>query len=293
MADSLPDPNLSDFELLPNPDGPAPRRQRHGLWLLILLIVVLAVIAYVVVTTRQRASIPQAITTAPHPAETPKPLERPLGGDATPIALPPLGETDPIVRQLVRALTSNPQIAAWLATSDLIRNFVVVVSNVGDGRTPAPQLRVLRPPAMFRVVDRGGSLSIDPRSYQRYDRLADAAASVDPVGAARLYTVLKPRIEDAYRELGYPDAPFDGALERAFAVLLGTPQVTEPVRVVPMGVTYQYASADLARLSSAQRQLVRTGPRNEPMIQASLRAIAIALGIPAERLPMPRQVAGS
>ena len=131
MADSPPDPNLSDFELLPNPGGPTPRRQRHGLWLLIALLVALAVIAYVVVTTRPQAP-PQTVTTAPRPAGTTEPPVRPLGTDVTPMALPPLGETDPLVRELVHALTSNPQIAAWLATRDLIRNFVVVISNVGD-----------------------------------------------------------------------------------------------------------------------------------------------------------------
>src|SRR5260221_380699 len=38
-------------------------------------------------------------------------------------------------------------------------------------------------------------------------------------------------------------------------------------------------------LTEAQKPLLRTGPRNTLKIQASLRAIAIALGIPAERLP--------
>jgi hypothetical protein len=38
---------------------------------------------------------------------------------------------------------------------------------------------------------------------------------------------------------------------------------------------------------TAAQQLLRTGPRNVRIIQSSPRQIAPALGIPAERLPVP------
>ena len=93
---------------------------------------------------------------------------------------------------IVKPITSHPRVAAWLAPEGLIRNFVVVVSIVGEGRTPAGQLRVLRPSACFRVVERGGDPYIDPNSYEGYDGLTDSAASIDPAGAARLYATLNP-----------------------------------------------------------------------------------------------------
>ena len=40
-------------------------------------------------------------------------------------------------------------------------------------------------------------------------------------------------------------------------------------------------------LTGVQKQLLRMGPRNVRIIQSSLREIALALGIPAERLPVP------
>jgi len=43
----------------------------------------------------------------------------------------------------------------------------------------------------------------------------------------------------------------------------------------------------LEGLTAAQKQLLRTGPRNVRIIQSSLRQIALALGIPPERLPAP------
>ena len=41
----------------------------------------------------------------------------------------------------------------------------------------------------------------------------------------------------------------------------------------------------LESLTNAQKQLLRMGPRNVKLIQAKLREVAVALGIPASRLP--------
>lgn len=283
-------PNLPDYELLQTPGKPPdlrPPRRPSGLWLVVAgLIAATAIAAYIVFGDRQ-TSVP--VTAEPERVEAPQQPLPPLGGDAVPIVLPPLDQTDPLVRDLVKQITSHPRVAAWLATQGLIRNFVVVVSIVAEGRTPAGHLRVLRPSAGFHVVERCGDLYIDPRSYERYDALAAAAASIDPAGAARLYATLKPRIEEAYRDLGVPDTPFDRTLEGAIVLLLKTPIVDDPVRAEPQGgVGYGFAAPDFAALPAAQKQLLRMGPRNVRTIQSSLRAIALALGIPAERLLAPR-----
>jgi len=146
-------------------------------------------------------------------------------------------------------------------------------------------LNFLRPASAFRVVEQNGQLVIDPQSYARYDGLAAAAASIDPAGAARLYATLKPRIEEAHGELGAPPGSFDRALERTIVLLLQTPVVDRPVRVEPKGIGYRFADPNLERLAAPQKNLLRTGPRNVRIIQSALRQIALALGIPSERLP--------
>jgi hypothetical protein len=144
-----------------------------------------------------------------------------------------------------------------------------------------------RPSSSFVVVQRGRDLIIDPRSYQRYDALAAAAASLDPQGSAKVYATLKPRIEEASRELG--EVSFDRSLERAIVLLLSTPDVSDPIRVRPKGVGYAFADPALEALAPAQKQLLRMGPRNVQRFKSSLRAIAIAIGIPESRLPPPAQ----
>jgi hypothetical protein len=103
-----------------------------------------------------------------------------------------------------------------------------------------------------------------------------------------LYATLRPRIEEAYRDLGYPDQPFDRTLQRAIVMLLDTPDVNGPVRVEPKGIGYAFADHLLEALSGPQKELLRTGPRNVRVIQAKLRDIAVALGIPAGDLQLPR-----
>jgi len=193
------------------------------------------------------------------------------------IKLPPLAETDPIVRELVARLSSHPTIAAWLATKGLIANFTVTTLTIAEGRTPVQFLRPIAPRGRFRTRSAGEELFVDPRSYDRYNLHADAVAALDSVGTASLYLTLKPRISDAYRELGYPEGDFDRVLERAIGLLLETPVLDERVALHPNAVTYAYSDPKLESLSPAQKQLLRLGPRNGQAIRGKLEEIAALL----------------
>jgi hypothetical protein len=279
-------PEIRDVELLKTTDeqlpGDAPPGRRTAWLAVAALVVIIAIAAYFVFGRRAQRPVAQATK----PVQVTQQSVKPLGGEADSIVLPPLDETDAVVRELVAKLSSHPAVAAWLTTEGLVRNFTVVVANVVEGRTPAVHLRTVRPATKFQVIERGGEIYIDPRGYHRYDHVAAAAASIDPAGAARLYSTLKPRIEDAYRELGAPDGTFDRALERAIVVLLKTPVVDGPIRLVNHGaVGYAFAAPELEALSPPQKLLLRAGPANVRAVKSALRAIAIALGIPAERLP--------
>jgi hypothetical protein len=279
--------DVRDVELLKTSDEPpseVPAERPSWLWLVVAaLVVATAAAAYIVWGRLQR---PAPATVEQRRAEPQAPV-RPLGGTAAAIDVPPIDQSDPVVRELVKQITSHPRIAAWLATDGLIRTLTVAIVNVADGSTPAARFRVLRPASGFETVARGRDLHIAPRSYERYDDLADATASIDAAGAARLYATLKPRIEEAHRDLGFPDTSFDRTLEQAIVSLLRTPVPDAAVRLEPKGIGYGFADPRLEGLTAAQKQLLRTGPRNVRMIQSSLRQIALALGIPAERLPPP------
>jgi len=272
--------DLSDFQLLKTPAVGEPTRQRAiGLPIVIALLVAASAVATYFVFSRFSRSGSVAVS---QPAAPAAPA---AAAPEAPVALPPLDETDPVVRKLMETITSNPQIAAWLATDHLVRHFTAGVIDVSGGATAVRWLPMWRPSSSFRVVQRCRDLIIDPRSYERYDMLAAAAASMDAAGSARVYATLKPRIEEAAKELG--EGSFDRALERAIVLLLSTPDVSDPIRVRQKGVGYAFVDPALEALAPAQKQLLRTGPRNVQRFKTSLRAIATAMGIPDSRLPSP------
>jgi hypothetical protein len=247
-----------------------------------LLVVAVGVTGYLVFRNRQVSAPATAPATAPAPAASD--IGK-LGADVAPIDLPPLGESDDVVRGLVKELSSNPSVAAWLTTNNLIRNFTVVVSNIAAGEPAAGRVPVLRPKGSFQVEERGEDLFIDSRGYARYLPLATAATSINPDGAARLYSTLKPRIDEAYAELGQTGT-FDETLERAIVLLLQTPLREGRVPIEPSGaVTYRFADPALEKLTPTQKLLIRFGPENQRAVQTALRNIALALGIPPDRLP--------
>jgi len=199
--------------------------------------------------------------------------------------LPPLADSDPLARELASALSSRPELAAWLATKDLIQTFAAAVDNVAEGASPRPHLPFLAPEGLFRAEQRKDRLYVGAKSYARYDSIADVVASLEPQGCAQLYQRLKPLIDEAYRELGHPATSFDDALRRAITRLLATPVVEGQVELTPRVISYAFADPGLEAMSPAQKHLLRMGPRNVRMIQAELRQIAGALGIPDGDLP--------
>ena len=233
--------------------------------------------------TPPRAAVEPAVT----PAATTTAPPAALGSQAEAVQVPPLDASDDVVRDLIRRLSAHPIVAAWLAGDGLLRHVAAGIENVAAGQAPTVHVQALRPTAPFRVTTQGGRTVIDPRSYARYDGIAEALDTIDPEAAARLYSTLKPRLGDAVAELGEAPASLDASLERAIVAVLQTPAVSDPIVLTPKGIGYGFADERLEALPAAQKQLLRMGPTNARRIQASLRRIALALGIPATRLPPP------
>lgn len=266
---------------------PSSRAAGTGPWPLVALVVaVVALLGGGYWYLRPAPSEPAAPAAATTAVDPPVAAASPLGTSPFPADVPALEASDAFVRTWVPRLSSHPRIAAWLTTDGLIRNFVTVVFNIAEGGSPAGRLPVLKPVRNFQVVERGDRLFIDPRGYERYTDLAAAFASLDPAAAAQLYSTLKPRLEEAGAELG-GSGSFDATLERAIVSLLHTPVSDRPLAVEPWGIGYRFVDPKLEALTEAQKHLLRLGPSNGRLVQRQLRDLALALGIPASRLPAP------
>jgi hypothetical protein len=245
----------------------------------VLALALLGAYLYLRAPSRPPASTAAARTDPPQPSRGAEPAEE--------VALPPLDDSDTFVRQLVDRVSSHPVVAAWLTTEGLIQNFAVVTSRIANGESPTNELRAVGPVPRFRPRTMRDDLFIDPASYQRYNRYAEAVSALDARGTARLYTTLKPRINEAYRRMG-GTSDFDPVLERAIVEMLRVPAVEGQIELAPTGIVYGFADPKLEGLSTSQKHLLRMGPQNVRAIQAKLREIADYLAIPAARLPAAR-----
>ena len=133
-------------------------------------------------------------------------------------------------------------------------------------------------PWKFKVIDEMGEYFIDPESYARYDLAAEVFASLDTKGCVTLYRQLKPAIQEAYKDLGYPNADFDDTLKKAIMELLKVPVIEENIKLEKKVLTYMMVDSSLETLSFAQKHLLRMGPDNVRVIQGKLRSFALSLG---------------
>ena len=227
----------------------------------------------------------------PPPAPVPKPAAgEASGGEAAPAPVlnAPLDGSDEGVRGLAADLSSNPVFARWLKSKDLLRRFAAAVDNIAGGQSPRPQADFFAPAAEFKVLMKGGETFVDPSGYDRYNVIADVLDSISTAGCARFYSGVRPLLQRAYRELGYPNGDFHQTLLRAIVEILRTPVTDEPVALEKGVASWILVDPRLEELSPAQKHLFRMGPENLQLVQAKLREIALALGFGEAQLPRPR-----
>jgi Protein of unknown function (DUF3014) len=217
----------------------------------------------------------------PQPDATPRPIATPPVVAATPtpaVALPSLEASDAFVRGIAQTLSSHPELAGWLARNALVRTLTVVVDNVANGETPRPHLDFLAPKQRFKASRRPPRQIVpDPAGFKGYDGFADAIGSVDANAAATAYRSIEPLFDEAYKELGHPEGGFRKALDRAIQALGAVPVLREDVALVPHAIGFRYEDQALEKLTPAQKQFLRIGPRNVRIVQGKLKELASAL----------------
>jgi len=198
-----------------------------------------------------------------------------------------LGKSDDLVRQMAKEVSSHPRLATWLQSQNIIRKFTAAVDNIANGQSPRKQVDFFNPSGVYKVTKKGTIYVTDPSSYARYNQPVDVFISLDPGAFAGLFRAFKPLFQEAYKDLGYPDADFEDTLVRAIVELLKTPIVEREIPMEKSVVTYRMLDSRLESLSEAQKHLLRMGPENVGSVQLKLREIARALDVPDYRIPKP------
>jgi len=252
--------------------------------------VVLALAAFVMFSHHKA---PEAEPVAEAPARPVKPAPK-TAVPATPppapaIPLPELGQSDSFIREKAKALSSDPKLASWLKSENIVRRIAAAADMVSSGRVPSDSLGALAPRKGFTTTTKGDKVVISAKSYARYDAVAAAVDSLDVKGAATLFQQTKPLFQQACQELGDKSCDFQDTFVRAASEILETPIVDGDLEVQEKEskLAYTFVDPKLEQLSQVQKQMLRMGPANVKKIQTKLRDIAGAIGVPNEQLPKP------
>ena len=201
-------------------------------------------------------------------------------GMGEPFVLPRLDVSDEAVRSLTETVASHPKLASWLVTDDLVRRFVEATVDLSRGSSPLPALEPLIPPEIFTVQQVGDRILVDPRSYERYDVLAEVFASVDARDAADVYREILPLIREAYAELGISEQSWEETLAQAIRNALAVDVPEEPLEVREAIGRYVYADPTVESLTPAEKHFYRMGPTNAQVIQEKIQEISQELVLP-------------
>ena len=215
----------------------------------------------------RREAPPAAVETAPAAVETAPPP-------------PSLEESEAFVRARAAALSADARWGDWLKAEAPLRRAATAIDMIASGKDPRDALAFLSPRGRFPVKRVGGEIFADPAGYARYDRVAAVFAALDASACARLLIELSPLFGQACREFGGSSCGYPDAFARAAGHLLETPVAEQSPRLKPTekGIVFAFADERVERLSAAQKQLLRMGPKNQLRVTAKLREIVLALG---------------
>ena len=230
---------------------------------------------------RGEAPAPEAVVETPPPvAETPAtPPSR--AAEAPPPArtlpLPPLDESDPEVLGGLTELLGQDAVMKHLVPERLVRNIVVTIDNIPREKMALNQRPVQPTPGDFVTTGEESAVMLAPANYERYEPFVALVSNVDAKTLVSFYRGLEPLFQEAYEDLGHPNASFNARLNEVIEHLLQTPTPRGQVALVQPGVLYKYADERLENLSAGQKLMIRMGVDNAAVIKRKLREIQAEL----------------
>ena len=231
---------------------------------------------------RDDAPQPEAVVDTPQPAvESPAPSPTSVVDTAPQparaVPLPPLDESDPEVLGGLTEIFGQDAVMRHLVPERLVRNIVVTIDNVPRQQMALNQRPLQATQGDFITSGEENAIAIAPENYDRYEPFVGLVSSLDAKTLVSFYRGLEPLFQQAYEDLGHPDASFTTRLNEVIEHLLQTPTPRGQVALVQPGVLYKYADERLEKLSAGQKLMIRMGVDNATVVKGKLREIQAEL----------------
>jgi len=188
------------------------------------------------------------------------------------IALPTLDESDSWFSTKLPTLTWREELLKLVVTEDMIRRFVVFTDNFSQGTLAYEHTPLVTPKEKFTAVkeqtDSGIKWQWDEDSASRFSLYVDLLRSMDSEMLVQWYIELKPLIDQAYEELGYPEQDFTEVLHSAITKVLDMEIPKAEPELERPSVMYKYKDESLESLDDAEKLLLRLGKENLLVIKS-------------------------
>ena len=200
-------------------------RNKVALWIGVVIVLAgLALLSYFFLTPTDETPVTMTtpeVSTPALPAPTPA-TTNPVADieetvpeqppQPTTSELPSLDDSDEFARRQFTELAPDDQLGQWFPPNHVLRRTVSLLDGLSRGDVLRKMLRAPTPKGSFAVVPDGQKRSISPTNYQRYNYLVDTLDAMDNEKLIKLFHLLRPLLEQAYGELGYPPESVDKAV---------------------------------------------------------------------------------
>ncbi|WP_440873875.1 DUF3014 domain-containing protein [Thalassotalea sp. PLHSN55] len=191
--------------------------------------------------------------------------------------LPALNESDVWVQEKLPNLTWRKELLKLVINEDMIRRFVVFTDNFSQGLVAYEHSPFINPATSFSAqqsekADNNSEQQWlwDEKSTRRFSLYVDLLRSIDTDTLVQWYVEMKPLIDEAYQELGYPDEEFTDTLQFAITRVLDMDIPKDTLVLTRPSVMYQFADQDLENLDATDKLLLRLGRENLLVIKSIL-----------------------
>ena len=195
--------------------------------------------------------------------------------DVTPEpVLPSLDESDAWIQEKLPKYTWRKELLKLVINQDMIRRFVVFTDNFSQGNLAYEHSPLIKPSAKFLASEiKDGAASKwkwDESATRRFTLYVDLLRSFDSETLVQWYFEMKPLIDQAYSELGYPDDNFTDVLHDAITKVLDMEIPKKSLDLVRPSVMFRYKDAEIEGLDDADKLLLRLGKENLLVIKSVL-----------------------
>jgi DUF3014 family protein len=195
-----------------------------------------------------------------------------VGDNLEPVVVPALEESDLWVQQQISQL--SPVLGGVVKTKQTASKLMQVVNDFSQSLRLYKHMRFFRLKQPFVAAKDGQGWFLNERSYNRYNGLVNAFATMDTAEAMRSYQTMQPLLQQIYAEFGYPEQySLEDLFKKAAAEMIAAPVIDGRIGLTQPSVRYKFADPALERLSPVQKQMLRMGPDNTRKVQKKLREL--------------------